>query len=236
MATKFSEFSDGGDLQPTDEVVGLRSGANTKFNAPLPLSGGTLSGNLNLGNFSQFNFTNNTNDLNNCLQYLLYDYTGGGLYALSVYSIESGSPKQLFTIFQDDPSIPGQVKYTWPFPKVSRSITMNDQGQWVGPQPIKTVSYNPASGSVTLNFSSGNFFTPSATLSQATTFNAPTNLLPGYYTIMIQQNASTSYAVTLNAAFIPLCPAFSMTPTLSAWAALNITCDGTNVFYTWSQA
>ena len=33
MNTKFSEFAEGGELQPTDTIVGLRSGANTKFNA-----------------------------------------------------------------------------------------------------------------------------------------------------------------------------------------------------------
>lgn len=36
---KFSQFVDGGDLNGTDEIVGLRAGINTKFNSPADPSG-----------------------------------------------------------------------------------------------------------------------------------------------------------------------------------------------------
>lgn len=53
--SKFSQFSDGGDLVDGDVVVGLRSGVNTRFlynsglGIFLPLAGGTMSGVINMG-------------------------------------------------------------------------------------------------------------------------------------------------------------------------------------------
>lgn len=54
--SKFSNFDDGGDLAVTDIVVGLRNGVNTRFTYTggvgvyLPLSGGTMTGAINMGN------------------------------------------------------------------------------------------------------------------------------------------------------------------------------------------
>jgi len=53
--SKFSNFADGGALAPNDIVVGLRAGVNTRFSFTdptgvfLPLSGGTMTGNINMG-------------------------------------------------------------------------------------------------------------------------------------------------------------------------------------------
>ena len=55
--SKFSLFTDGGDLIAGDTVVGLRGGINTKFNNTggvgtfLPLLGGTMLGVINMGGF-----------------------------------------------------------------------------------------------------------------------------------------------------------------------------------------
>ena len=52
----FSSFANGGDLVDTDVVVGLRNGVNTRFTynggvgAFLPLTGGTMSGIIDMGN------------------------------------------------------------------------------------------------------------------------------------------------------------------------------------------
>lgn len=54
--SKFSNFDDGGDLLVSDIVVGLRNGVNTRFNYTggvgvyLPLTGGTMSGAIDMGN------------------------------------------------------------------------------------------------------------------------------------------------------------------------------------------
>lgn len=54
----FSAFADGGDLQTTDVVVGLRNGINTRFKATafpglyLPLAGGTMTGAINMNTSS----------------------------------------------------------------------------------------------------------------------------------------------------------------------------------------
>lgn len=64
---KFSQFADGGDLQLTDIVVGLRNGINTRFvyngasGVYLPLAGGTMNGAINMGTNAITNLPNPTN-------------------------------------------------------------------------------------------------------------------------------------------------------------------------------
>lgn len=64
---KFSQFADGGNLTVNDIVVGLRNGINTRFvfngfsGIYLPLIGGTMSGNINMGNNSITNMLNPIN-------------------------------------------------------------------------------------------------------------------------------------------------------------------------------
>lgn len=72
-----------------------------------------------------------------------------------------------------------------------------------------------------------------ATLTQNTTFTAPTNLVPGrQYQWLIYQNASTAYTVGLNAIFSPLGDTFVVDSTLSSVTLLSATYDGTSLYYT----
>lgn len=190
----------------------------------LPLGGGTLTGNLSLRNFSEFYFLNNAADATNCIKYGMYDYSGTGLYALTLDSIEGGVAKQTFVVFQDDPGTSGQVKYSFSFPKVSRNITMTDQGVWTGAQPTLPIVVNSVSNNIAIIASSGIIF--QTTLTENTTINAPSSPVNGMtIQIWIKQNASSSYTVALDPVFVPNAnsPSFSMSPTLNSVVCITAT-------------
>lgn len=188
----------------------------------LPLTGGELTGNLGLKNFSELFFLNGPADYTQCLKFGMYDYSGTGLYALTLDSIEAGVAKQTFVVFQDDPGVTGQIKYSFSFPKVTRNIAMTDQGKWTGAQPVLPITLSNVSSTINIDAASGNLF--QLTLNGNKTIAAPSNPIEGTtIEVYIKQDPSTPYTVTLDPAFVALMNSapFAMSPVLGCVGCLN---------------